>query len=106
MRGVAHLFDFRLPKNFDRPIASTDFLDLWSRWHMTLSEWFKLYLFNPLTKAMIAAVDRPRWVPLLGAGGYLATFFMMGLWQAPPPGSRFMGSVSEPEPASTSCFKR
>ena len=80
VRGVAHLFDFRLPKNFDRPIASTDFLDLWSRWHMTLSEWFKLYLFNPLTKAMIAAVDRPRWVPLLGAGGYLATFFMMGLW--------------------------
>jgi D-alanyl-lipoteichoic acid acyltransferase DltB (MBOAT superfamily) len=81
VRGFARLFDFHLPENFDRPIASGDFLDLWSRWHISLSDWFKLYLFNPLTKTMIgAAADRPRLVPLLGAAGYLATFLVMGLW--------------------------
>jgi D-alanyl-lipoteichoic acid acyltransferase DltB (MBOAT superfamily) len=79
-RGVARLFGFVLPENFDRPLGSANFLDLWSRWHISLSDWFKLYLFNPLTKALIARAGRPALVPYLGAVGFFATFFTMGLW--------------------------
>lgn len=80
VRGVAGLVGFRLPINFDRPLQSANFLDVWSRWHISLSDWFKLYLFNPLTKELIAAAERPRLVPYLGTVGFFATFFMMGLW--------------------------
>ncbi|MGH7030857.1 MAG: MBOAT family O-acyltransferase [Stellaceae bacterium] len=80
VRGVAGLFDFHLPENFDRPYLSANFLDLWSRWHISLSDWFRLYLFNPLTKELIAAANRPRIVPLLGAAGFFITFLVMGLW--------------------------
>lgn len=80
VRGLGGLLDFRLPENFDRPLLSANFLDLWSRWHISLSDWFKLYVFNPAAKAMIGAADRPSLVPYLGAAGYFLTFFLMGLW--------------------------
>ncbi len=79
-RGFAGLFDFDLPENFDHPYSSANFLDLWSRWHISLSDWFKLYLFNPLTKELIAVANRPRIVPFLGAAGFFVTFLAMGLW--------------------------
>jgi D-alanyl-lipoteichoic acid acyltransferase DltB (MBOAT superfamily) len=69
-----------IPENFNRPYLATNFLDFWSRWHITLSEWFKFYLFNPLTKELLRVVDRPALAPWLGAVGFFVTFFVMGLW--------------------------
>ena len=80
VRGLAGMIGLPLPANFDRPWAAPNFLDFWSRWHISLSEWFKIYVFSPLVKGMIAAADRPRWVPALGAAGYFVTFALMGLW--------------------------
>ena len=80
VRGVGKLIGFELPANFAAPFAATNFVDFWSRWHISLSEWFKLYVFNPAVKAMIAATGRPALVPYLGAVGYFITFFLMGLW--------------------------
>ncbi len=80
VRGIGGLIDLDLPRNFERPFAAANFLDIWSRWHISLSDWFKLYVFNPSVKAMIARVDRPVLTPYLGAAGYFLTFFLMGLW--------------------------
>jgi alginate O-acetyltransferase complex protein AlgI len=80
VRGLGGIIGLALPQNFDQPLATTNCLDFWSRWHISLSEWFKLYVFSPLVKEMIAAVGDLRWVPLLGAVGYFVTFFLMGLW--------------------------
>jgi D-alanyl-lipoteichoic acid acyltransferase DltB (MBOAT superfamily) len=80
VRGFGGLAGLVPPENFDRPFLSADFLDLWSRWHISLSEWFKLYVFNPLTKALIAVNRRPVLVPYLGAIGFFVTFLLMGLW--------------------------
>lgn len=80
VRGIAGLVDFHLPENFLQPFASANFLDFWSRWHISLSEWFKLYVFNPCVKALIARAARPAWTAYLGAAGYFVTFFLMGLW--------------------------
>jgi alginate O-acetyltransferase complex protein AlgI len=44
--GVGRLFGFQIAENFNRPFTATNFLDFWSRWHMTLSGWFKVYVFK------------------------------------------------------------
>jgi alginate O-acetyltransferase complex protein AlgI len=80
VRGLGGLAGLDLPPNFDRPYASANFLDVWARWHISLSDWFKLYVFNPAVKEMIAANSRPALIPTLGAAGYFMTFFLMGLW--------------------------
>jgi D-alanyl-lipoteichoic acid acyltransferase DltB (MBOAT superfamily) len=78
--GLGRLLGLEIPENFDRPWLARNFLDFWSRWHITLSEWFKFYLFNPATKELLRIVDRPAAVPWLGAVGYFLTFFVMGVW--------------------------
>jgi alginate O-acetyltransferase complex protein AlgI len=78
--GIGGLAGLRLPENFNSPFRTANFIELWSRWHITLSEWFKFYLFNPLLKAM-----GRRWgdtVPMayLGAISFFITFAVMGIW--------------------------
>jgi D-alanyl-lipoteichoic acid acyltransferase DltB (MBOAT superfamily) len=46
--GLALLFGFRLPLNFSSPYQSTSLIDFWRRWHMTLSAFFRDYLYVPL----------------------------------------------------------
>jgi alginate O-acetyltransferase complex protein AlgI len=46
--GMAHLFDFRLPRNFDNPYLSASPAEFWRRWHISLSSWLRDYLFVPL----------------------------------------------------------
>ena len=46
--GLAQVFGFRLPENFNRPYSAVSITDFWRRWHMTLSRWFRDYLYIPL----------------------------------------------------------
>ena len=46
--GLAQMFGIRLPENFDRPYASRSVTEFWRRWHMSLSRWFRDYLYIPL----------------------------------------------------------
>ena len=46
--GLAQLFGFRFPENFDHPYASSSITEFWRRWHMSLSRWFRDYLYVPL----------------------------------------------------------
>ncbi|MBP6825453.1 MAG: MBOAT family protein [Saprospiraceae bacterium] len=46
--GTAKLFGFNLMQNFNRPYFSASFRDFWSRWHISLSTWFKDYVYVPL----------------------------------------------------------
>jgi alginate O-acetyltransferase complex protein AlgI len=47
-RGCAILLGFDLPQNFDFPYFSTNIADFWRRWHMTLGDWLRNYLYFPL----------------------------------------------------------
>jgi len=78
--GVGRLFGFTLPENFNRPLSSKNFLEFWSRWHISLSEWFKLYLFNPIVKALNHRYLNPKVVPYYGVVAFFVTFFIMGIW--------------------------
>jgi D-alanyl-lipoteichoic acid acyltransferase DltB (MBOAT superfamily) len=78
--GVGRLCGFSLPENFNRPYVSKNFLEFWSRWHITLSEWFKIYLFNPLMRLLSARWGTPARLPYLGVVAFFVTFFVMGIW--------------------------
>jgi alginate O-acetyltransferase complex protein AlgI len=47
-RGTAILLGFNLPENFDFPYFSTSIADFWRRWHITLGDWIRNYLYFPL----------------------------------------------------------
>jgi D-alanyl-lipoteichoic acid acyltransferase DltB (MBOAT superfamily) len=78
--GVGALAGQRLPENFNHPFAARSFLDFWSRWHMTLSNWFKVYLFNPLLKALAKRYPSNRSAPYLAVTAFFVTFLVMGVW--------------------------
>lgn len=46
--GTAQLFGFKLSTNFRRPYMAVTFKDFWSRWHITLTSWFRDYVYIPL----------------------------------------------------------
>jgi D-alanyl-lipoteichoic acid acyltransferase DltB (MBOAT superfamily) len=47
-RGIARMMGFRLMLNFNNPYLATSLGDFWSRWHISLSTWFKDYVYVPL----------------------------------------------------------
>jgi alginate O-acetyltransferase complex protein AlgI len=78
--GIGWLLGQNLPENFNRPFSARNIFEFWARWHMTLSEWFKTYLFNPLMKFLITRVTALRLLPYLGVIAFFITFFVMGVW--------------------------
>jgi len=46
--GLGMLFGFTTPENFNRPYSAISVTDFWRRWHITLSQWFRDYLYIPL----------------------------------------------------------
>lgn len=49
--GLARLFGFNLMQNFAFPFFSRDFAEFWRRWHISLSTWFRDYVFLPMMRA-------------------------------------------------------
>ena len=46
--GLALLFNIKLPHNFNSPFISTNIIEFWSRWHMTLTNFFTTYIYTPM----------------------------------------------------------
>jgi alginate O-acetyltransferase complex protein AlgI len=46
--GLGRMLGFHFPENFDQPYRSASITEFWRRWHMTLSRWFRDYLYIPL----------------------------------------------------------
>jgi len=70
--GSAQVMGFRLMDNFNRPYSSRSIAEFWKRWHISLSTWFRDYLYIPLGGNR---VSKPRWFYNL-----FITFFVSGLW--------------------------
>lgn len=69
--GLARLFGFHFPENFNYPYVSSSITEFWRRWHITLSTWLRDYLFFPL------GIRRPPWRVYLNL---MIVFFLCGLW--------------------------
>jgi alginate O-acetyltransferase complex protein AlgI len=70
--GISLLLGVRLMENFNSPYQATDIQEFWRRWHMTLSRWFRDYVYIPLGGSRNGL---PR-----TAFNILATFLLVGLW--------------------------
>ncbi|MBN2311845.1 MAG: MBOAT family protein, partial [Candidatus Hydrogenedentes bacterium] len=70
--GTARLLGFDLMKNFDRPYSARSIGEFWQRWHISLSTWFRDYVYIPLGGSRVAV---PRWYLNLAI-----TFTVSGLW--------------------------
>jgi D-alanyl-lipoteichoic acid acyltransferase DltB (MBOAT superfamily) len=78
--GIARFLGIELPENFNRPFSALNFMDFWARWHMTLSNWLKTYVYNPLVKTLMVKFPASGADPYIGAFAFLLTFFLIGLW--------------------------
>jgi D-alanyl-lipoteichoic acid acyltransferase DltB (MBOAT superfamily) len=83
--GMGVVFGFSLPRNFDLPYRSRSITEFWRRWHMTLSAWFRDYLYIPLGGNRLgpARTYRNLVVVFLLCGlwhGASWTFVLWGLW--------------------------
>ncbi|WP_282078977.1 MBOAT family O-acyltransferase [Aquimarina algiphila] len=70
--GTSKLFGFDLMTNFRRPYFSASVSEFWTRWHISLSTWFRDYLYIPLGGNRVV---KPRWLFNL-----FITFLISGLW--------------------------
>jgi D-alanyl-lipoteichoic acid acyltransferase DltB (MBOAT superfamily) len=50
--GLARMFNIRFPMNFNSPYKAASIIELWQRWHITLSRYLALYVYNPLALAL------------------------------------------------------
>ena len=78
--GLGTLYGIHLPKNFDHPYLKPDLTKFWSNWHMTLTQWIRTYVFNPLTRSLRGNKDHPmpQWLIILIT--QLTTMLLIGLW--------------------------
>ena len=77
--GIAQLLGVRLPENFDRPYVAENITLFWNKWHITLTQWFRAYFFNPLTRFLrTREIKYPAWVIILIT--QLSTMLLVGFW--------------------------
>jgi alginate O-acetyltransferase complex protein AlgI len=70
--GLGRMFGFTFPENFDYPYCARSVRQFWQRWHMTLSQWFRDYLYFPL-----GGNHRPGWPTWRNL---FVVFLTCGLW--------------------------
>jgi D-alanyl-lipoteichoic acid acyltransferase DltB (MBOAT superfamily) len=77
-RGFALLLGFETPENFKQPYAALTPTDFWNRWHITLSQWLRDYIFFPLRRSLLrAGGTAAAWAAIIPP---LAVMLVSGLW--------------------------
>lgn len=82
--GLGRLFGFRFPENFNYPYAARSITDFWRRWHMTLSRWFRDYLYIPLggSRRGAARTYLNLWIVFLATGLWHGAAWSFVFWGA------------------------
>ena len=77
--GVSNLMGYHTPMNFNKPFASWNIKEFWNRWHISLSTWFRDYVYMRLMFLLIKKkVFKSRIVA--SNVGYFGLFLLMGFW--------------------------
>lgn len=71
-RGSAKILGYNLTINFKLPYLATSIKDFWRRWHISLSSWFKEYLYFPLGGSRVGIIKNLR--------NIMIVFLVSGLW--------------------------
>ena len=77
--GAGYFFGIKTPPNFNKPFISKDMKEFWDRWHMTLSYWFRDFLFS----RFVMQAMRRKWFKNrlnTACAGFLVNMTIMGIW--------------------------
>jgi len=83
--GLARMLGFKLPENFNSPYVSRNVTEFWRRWHITLSFWFRDYVFLPLAYSYSRKLPKERYLGLradmvIYMIAVAITFLLCGFW--------------------------
>jgi D-alanyl-lipoteichoic acid acyltransferase DltB (MBOAT superfamily) len=90
--GTSRLLGIKLPENFSTPYLKPNLTQFWNNWHMTLTQWFRAYFFNPVTRwlrswknplpmSMMILITQASTMVLIGFWhGVTWNFTLWGLW--------------------------
>ncbi|MCK4762654.1 MAG: MBOAT family protein [Candidatus Aminicenantes bacterium] len=83
--GLGRMLGFKIPENFNYPYISKNIKEFWTRWHITLANWLRDYLFLPMAYAVSRKIKKDRVLKIKAEGWayYIATFFtflLCGIW--------------------------
>ncbi len=86
--GLARLLSIQLPENFNHPYLKPNLTQFWNNWHMTLTNWFRAYFFNPLSRGL-----RKKKLPavLILLVTQVSTMVLVGLWHGITPAFTIWG---------------
>ncbi|MDP4161799.1 MAG: D-alanyl-lipoteichoic acid biosynthesis protein DltB [Bacillota bacterium] len=77
--GFSYIMGIRSPENFNKPFISRNIKDFWNRWHMSLSFWFRDYVYM----RFVFWMTKKKWIKnrnVVSNLGYILLFLLMGLW--------------------------
>lgn len=77
--GTSYILGIRMPGNFNKPFLSIDMKEFWNRWHITLSTWFRDFVF---TRFMMDSARKKRFKNRLygASAGLILNMGIMGIW--------------------------
>ena len=86
--GLGKMFGFQIMENFNYPYLSRSIRDFWTRWHISLSNWLRDFLFLPLAYAISRRIPSDRLLGLRAESwsyypSMFLTMFLCGLWHGP-----------------------
>ena len=100
--GLAQTLGIKLPENFIRPYFSKNIAEYWRRWHISLGEWMKDYIFYPISVSQpmlkLSKAARKKWgnfgkrLPVYVAS--VATWFVTGIWHGLTPNFVLWGMLN------------
>ncbi|MEJ0063331.1 MAG: MBOAT family O-acyltransferase [Alphaproteobacteria bacterium] len=82
--GLGRMMGFRFPENFNRPYISRSVTEFWTRWHISLSNWMRLYLYIPLggNRLSVARTYANLWIVFLISGIWHGASWNFVAWGA------------------------
>lgn len=88
--GLAMILGFSIPDNFNFPYTASNFIEFWRRWHISLSDWLRSYLFLPISYAIMRHIKSDKLLKIkTEIWGYnigiFLTMVLCGIWH----GARF-----------------
>ncbi|MBC8343507.1 MAG: MBOAT family protein [Bacteroidetes bacterium] len=83
--GIGRILGFKIPENFKNPYIANNVIDFWRRWHITLTNWFRDYLFFPLAFSFSKKMGKGKYLNLktdyyIYFFTSLITFGLIGFW--------------------------
>jgi membrane protein involved in D-alanine export len=77
--GVSYIMGIKSPENFNKPFISRNIKDFWNRWHLSLSFWFRDYVYM----RFVFWMTKKKWIKnrnVVSNLGYILLFLLMGVW--------------------------